>query len=465
MAAAPDGSLVFGDWVDKSYPVHGKGKLWRLTLVEDDQAETMPLRRDDMTAAEQASDAFVKHRVVDSLLEHDESAAKKMTESPQAELRLAALQALRFWSLEKEVTAAEILKRALGDPDPNVRIYAVRWVADERIKSLRDEVAKLLDAEPPSRRYYLAVLAALEWLDGDDKMRSSSLSDGLLGRELRNAKRSAKMHALALQAISPDNPLLTAERLRGYLDSPEPALRTEAVRTLAMQSAPERFALLAEVAADERRDSALRAEALVGLAEAIGEHRELFEKFSADDIGSLGREAKRLLRLAGMAPASGEAKPPATDLAAWEKLLGEGGNSTAGRRLFFASVGPRCGACHVYDGKGGRIGPELTGIGSQQPRARLIASILQPSRDVAPQFQPWTLRAKNGKTYAGLRLPKPGDDGTELYSDASGNRFTLLSEEIENRQPCAQSIMPDGLERTLSIDDLRDLIAFLAAKD
>ena len=30
IAAAPDGSLYISDWVDKSYDVHGKGRIWRL---------------------------------------------------------------------------------------------------------------------------------------------------------------------------------------------------------------------------------------------------------------------------------------------------------------------------------------------------------------------------------------------------------------------------------------------------
>ncbi len=88
---------------------------------------------------------------------------------------------------------------------------------------------------------------------------------------------------------------------------------------------------------------------------------------------------------------------------------------------------------------------------------------MQPSRDIAPAFQAWTLLTDDGKSHAGLRLPEGGDDGKEIYSDAAGNEFSLNSDEIELRQPSDKSIMPDNLQHTLSIADLRDLVAFLSA--
>ena len=42
MAIAPDGSLYFGDWVSRSYPVHGRGRIWRLEIPEDEHTEPLP---------------------------------------------------------------------------------------------------------------------------------------------------------------------------------------------------------------------------------------------------------------------------------------------------------------------------------------------------------------------------------------------------------------------------------------
>jgi hypothetical protein len=61
----------------------------------------------------------------------------------------------------------------------------------------------------------------------------------------------------------------------------------------------------------------------------------------------------------------------------------------------------------------------------------------------------------------GQRLPKAGDDGRESYADANGNRFELTSESIVLREATKTSLMPAGLEKSISIEDLRDLVAFL----
>ena len=85
-------------------------------------------------------------------------------------------------------------------------------------------------------------------------------------------------------------------------------------------------------------------------------------------------------------------RPETTDLDAWNTLLAEGGDAESGRRLFFTTPGPLCAACHQHGGRGGRVGPDLTRIGQQQSRERIIASILQPSREIAPHYQAWELR-------------------------------------------------------------------------
>ncbi len=203
----------------------------------------------------------------------------------------------------------------------------------------------------------------------------------------------------------------------------------------------------------------------MGLAPAAEDYRDLLTKFASDDKSPvLQSEARRVMRLTRLTPAASEQKPSADDIAAWTKLLAEPGDATAGRRLFFSSVGARCSVCHQYSGRGGRVGPDLTQIARANSREKIITSILQPSREIAPEFQPWILQTTDGRSLVGLRLPKPGDDGMEDYADPTGKKFTLPSGKIETRTASAKSIMPDGLEQLISIADMRDLIAFLAAK-
>jgi putative membrane-bound dehydrogenase-like protein len=472
MAVAPDGSLYFGDWVLRDYPVHRQGRIWRLVATDDETAGSFPEQVDvDKLAMEnfygggpasrELGDPFARAFNVEQM-SRKERIERWGTNVPleivPVTIRLAKLEALRWRGSNRREA---ILREALRDNAADVRLYAVRWIADERITALRDDVAKLLDSPQPSSRYYMALLAAVDWLDHEPSMRGREIADELLVRELRNDRRSPEAHMLALRLLSPDHKLLTLNRLREFLNTDHLAL--EAARSLAQQSNPDRFDLLAELAGDEARSENIRAEAIVGLAADAESQRELLDRLAASDQPILQREAERLLRIAGLRPALKEEKPPADDLARWNKLMKGPGDTEAGRRLFFNPVGGRCGVCHQHDGRGGRSGPDLTYIGRSTSRERIIASILQPDQEIAPHYQAWSLVTDDGKTHLGLKLPEGGDDGMEEYVDSAGRRFSLRSDAIESREAATTSIMPSGLEKTLSISDLRDLVAFLVS--
>lgn len=470
MAVAPDGVLYFGDWVLKDYPVHGRGRIWRLIVPKEEAAA--PFAK---VTAKSYANIPLDFEASEKLLNSDDpfertlgaagrSRSKDVTigqgdQTRTARARLGTLQAMRTKAASVD---RKVLSDALRDPSPDVRLYAVRWIADERIMELRNDVAKLLEGPQPSSQYYLAVVAAVDWLDHEPSMRGAGIADALLMLELESDRRTPESHALALSMMTPDHRYLTARRMKIWLASPSSELRLEAIRTLALQSNPKRFSLLEEVAQDDSQSDEVRAVAIVGLSAAMGENRELLEKLATSDHQILRREAARALRLAGMRPAVAEVKPPAADIVGWKAELSTPGDGAAGRRLFFSPVGPHCSACHKYGGHGGNVGPDLTQISRSATREKIITSILQPSQEIAPDYQAWTLVDRDGKTYTGLRLPKAGDNGQEDYADATGKVFTLSSSAIEDRQVASASIMPDNLQSTLSIEDLRDLVTFLA---
>jgi putative membrane-bound dehydrogenase-like protein len=466
MAVAPDGSMYFADWVLRDYPVHGRGRIWRLVLPEIEHDVPFPPRsREDLAAsgndsdggvsAAKSEDAFVHATGVWQLSQQSHIEIRSI---PAPRLRLALLEADRLSSIDP---APSLLQTALRDESPVVRLFALRWIGDERLTALRYDVARLLEEPPPDGRYYLAVLAAIDWLDNKPEMRERDIGDELLVRELKNETRSLEAHALALSLLSPDSKYLTVERLQSYLASDFRPLRLEAVRTLAQRNSADRFELLAAVAADEAQDDEIRSEAMMGLSATADKHNDLLETIASGGNRTLADEAERALRLSGQRPTPTETRPAAADTAAWATLLNEPGDAKAGRRLFFSPVAARCGVCHQHSGRGGRIGPDLTNIARSNTREKIIESILQPDQEVAPHYQPWLLITDDGKTHTGLRMHEGGDDGTEEYVDSSGNRFKLESKTIEVREATAASIMPSGLEKTVSIADLRDLVTFL----
>ncbi|HEX5471506.1 MAG TPA: PVC-type heme-binding CxxCH protein [Lacipirellulaceae bacterium] len=469
MAVGPDGSLYFGDWVLRDYPVHGHGRIWRLSLPAAEKSAHFPPRSpEDLAVSKRIGlsfrdaasvDPFTHAHAVWQLSQSEMPFVAARTASPR--VRLALLEAAQLSGMTHPES---LLETALRDDSSDVRLFAVRWVADERLMSLRDDVAKLLDGPQPSTRYYLALLGAVDWLDHKPNLHGAGFTDELLVRELENSSRSPEAHAMALALLSPNNKFLTIDRLKTYLSSKSTHLRLEAVRTLAEQSDPKRAPLLAEVASDDSEPDEVQAAAIVGLGPFADQYPvvDALRGLLSSKDETLHHAAEQTLRLASGKPVS-EKRPSPSDIAAWSKLLEKSGDAAAGRRLFFSPVGPRCSTCHKYAGRGGDIGPDLTEIGRSASREKILTSILQPSQEIAPDYQAWILVTTDGKTHTGLRLPKPGDDGKEDYIDATGKVFTLPSDDIEDRTVSDKSMMPDNLQAMLTDADLRDLLTFLTS--
>jgi hypothetical protein len=54
--------------------------------------------------------------------------------------------------------------------------------------------------------------------------------------------------------------------------------------------------------------------------------------------------------------------------------------------------------------------------------------------------------------------------GEQTYADQKGERFQLKPHEIETRKAQGTSIMPDGLPQLLTVQEFRDLLAFLESR-
>ena len=150
--------------------------------------------------------------------------------------------------------------------------------------------------------------------------------------------------------------------------------------------------------------------------------------------------------------------PTATD--DWLQLLEGPADPAAGERIFFHSRTAACSRCHAIDGRGGRIGPDLLAAGRTLDRRRLVESILQPSREVAPQFVTWQIETQDGRNLSGMLL-REAVDGTQTFVDQQGQTFALHPRDISERKAQNRSVMPDGLEKLLTLQEFRDLVAFL----
>ncbi|MBW3543104.1 MAG: c-type cytochrome, partial [Planctomycetes bacterium] len=142
----------------------------------------------------------------------------------------------------------------------------------------------------------------------------------------------------------------------------------------------------------------------------------------------------------------------------WAKLLDAKGDAAAGRRVFFHPHGPGCYKCHTVHGRGGNVGPDLSNAG-RLVREKLVESILEPSKEIAPQFTTWSLVTAAGKVHTGMIVHE--DEGRTVVGDVEGKTTTLQTIDIVERVAQRTSTMPEKLTDRMTVGEFRDLLAFL----
>src|SRR5262249_19022858 len=134
-------------------------------------------------------------------------------------------------------------------------------------------------------------------------------------------------------------------------------------------------------------------------------------------------------------------------------------DALAGRRAFYHAAGAGCFKCHTINGRGGKIGPDLSTIGRALSRERLIDSILQPSKEIAPQFVTWSFETASGRVYSGMLVLE--NEGQTIIGDTDGKTTELKTADIVSRVPLKTSVMPEKLADRMTLQEFRDLLAYL----
>lgn len=142
-----------------------------------------------------------------------------------------------------------------------------------------------------------------------------------------------------------------------------------------------------------------------------------------------------------------------------QAAMTQAGHAKKGRALFLDEKRTRCAICHQVNGKGGKVGPDLSRIGGKFDRPHLIESLLHPSQQIVEGYRSSNILTTSGKLLAGII--KEEDDQSLVIEDANGDRLTVSRDEIEAIKASPVSLMPDGLAASLSSDEFCDLVAYL----
>lgn len=139
--------------------------------------------------------------------------------------------------------------------------------------------------------------------------------------------------------------------------------------------------------------------------------------------------------------------------------LTQPGDATRGRELFLDEQRTKCAVCHKLNGQGGDAGPDLSAIGGKFDRPHLIESLLEPSRQIVEGYRTSVVALKSGRMLTGI--VKERSDKSIMLVDANGQRQVVGLADIDEQEEIAVSLMPVGLEKSLTLAQLADLIAFL----
>lgn len=384
--------------------------------------------------------------------------------------------------------SSELLARLVADEDQRraaglqtmlralARLVGARG-RDAELDALLDSIA-LLAGEPdrgPRYELILGAAAGLKRTGGSllshAEGRPSSAGRQLVRHQFETAARDAangelpverRLRAVELVAFAD---FATARRvLAPLLDPREPRpLELAALSGLAAF----RDAALADLLLDAYRQvtPAVRAEVVQALLARPERTIALLDAIAAGSASAADvPAARRALLLKHANPAireqavtlfGGQANAArGAAIADYRDALRATGDATRG-----AAVAKReCLICHRLGDEGQEVGPNLLTVRHRSPD-ELLTQILDPNREVAPNFVEYVVTRSDGRVATGVVAVESATSITLVRGE--GKRETILRADVEAITGTGRSLMPEGLEKRISRQEMADLLAYL----
>jgi putative heme-binding domain-containing protein len=241
--------------------------------------------------------------------------------------------------------------------------------------------------------------------------------------------------------------------------NPEP-LQKAAIAALGRFAAPAMHQLLLEnwprltpgLRADAVTVLLMRPERVQALLDAVEAGAILGNELSAATLASLRRHADLTIRdrARKLLPAT-SASTREDVLRAFAPALALRGDSARGERIYLE----RCASCHRAGSLGYALGPDLATV-KTAGREKVLVSILDPNREVAPHYVSYSIETRSGDTHAGL-VTSESSTSVQLRA-ANGWETAVSRDQMISIRSSEVSMMPEGLEAGLTVQDMADLL-------
>ena len=336
-------------------------------------------------------------------------------------------------------------------------IAALSRLGPEQVKAnprLTEALGKVLEATRGTPQFVQLVT----------QFQISGQNAGLLEVAVKNPTDEAGVTAARLVLEGGD--LGSVRAVLTGTNAPNAARLVEALGNAGGKALP---GLLLPLVTDPQRDVAMRKQAVralarsqegaAGLLKLAGEDKLPADvKFTATAELNAVRwpELKAAAaRLLPPPPGQGtEALPPIAE------LVKRSGDVQRGAEVFRReTVG--CAKCHVVNGAGIDFGPGLSEIGTKLGKDALYESIIDPNAGISFGFEAWQLELKNGDELFGLITSETAEELSVKLVGGAINR--VKKADLARRQQSKLSIMPTGLQQTMTTPELVDLIEYLVS--
>lgn len=374
--------------------------------------------------------------------------AQYLQQHPDApiDIQVAGLQALGLVGGGHPEEVAAIALRLLQHRDPQARLAAIQAIGDARLVAASAQLAEALaDAQRDAneRRQIVAALAKLRSLPAPfTGVMSPPGVETVVDRLLQIAAdphtgpvRGDVLNLLAQVDFEKAAPLALQ-----LLESDDPAAVSAAIAVLGARPA---YALqLGQRFVDGKLDRRW----LPQVAAALRAHVE------RDDSGQLAMLLTEVFRgglLVSLEP---------QEVRRVENLVGMTGNPHRGRAVYLAEKS-QCVKCHKLEGIGGAVGPDLSQLWQTHSVAKILESMIDPSREIKEGFATWTVTTVDGQVHTGLKVI---DNPQEVViRDANGRDVRIPASQVDQKEESRKSLMPEGVVAQLSFQEFIDLVAFL----
>ncbi len=318
--------------------------------------------------------------------------------------------------------------------DPEIRLRVVELIESRRINALNDQLNLLVQSSTTPPGFRLKALGAR--LQSDPRL---SAAEFKMVTHYLDAKNESPVRQSAARLLAPAK-LSKAQLLQ--------LAREQVAQT-------DIFLLPTLMNAFEGSSDAEVGEALVASLQSSSNR---LDNLSAQDLEKLfGEYPPSVRKSAGplMATLSKRNKDRLSQLQAVEARL-KRGDVGQGQKVFFGKG--ICSSCHAIADQGGNFGPDLTNIGEIRSPHDILEAILYPGASFAREHETSKVTTKTA-SYTGIVKEQLAE--ALVVETAPGQRVRIQRTEITGIEPQSTSMMPPGLDKLLTADELSDLMAYL----